>query len=96
MDTISKLKETENYIRFRTNAVPEIAIILGSGLGSLAEGSKDDTAFSYGELPHFAASTVDGHAGRFMIGSLSGKTVAVMQGRTHYYEGHDMAQCQRN
>ena len=57
MDTISKLKETENYIRLKTSIVPEVGIILGSGLGSLAESSSEDTAFTYNEVPYFAAST---------------------------------------
>ena len=89
---VLKLKETENYIRRRTNIVPEVGIILGSGLGGLAESSIEDIVFNYNELPNFAASTVAGHAGRLIIGRLSEKPVAVMQGRLHYYEGYPMEQ----
>lgn len=89
-DLISKLAETEAYIRSRTKVTPEIAIILGSGLGELAETSTEDLVFNYGELPYYSPSTVEGHAGRLIIGSLAGKSVAVMQGRTHYYEGYGM------
>jgi len=87
---ILKLKETADYIRNRTNVVPEVGIILGSGLGGLAESSLEDVVFNYNELPNFASSTVVGHAGRLIIGRLSEKPVAVMQGRLHYYEGYGM------
>jgi len=89
---IARLKETGNYIRRRTNIVPDAAIILGSGLGGLAESSVEDIVFNYNELPNFTASTVSGHAGMLMIGRLAEKNVAVMQGRLHYYEGYDMEQ----
>jgi purine-nucleoside phosphorylase len=70
--------------------MPSIGLILGSGLGSLAESSPDDVVFSYDELPHFVSSTVPGHAGRLIFGELCGRDVVVMQGRFHYYEGYTM------
>ena len=90
LDLITKLAETENYIRKRTSVIPEVAIILGSGLGTLAESSTEDEVFGFNELPHFSSSTVEGHTGRLIIGSLSDKPVVVMQGRIHFYEGYNM------
>lgn len=67
-------------------------IVLGSGLGALAEQVERSTRIPYGEIPNFARSTVMGHAGQFVIGDLFGVPVAVMQGRMHYYEGHPLWQ----
>lgn len=86
------VREAVAAIRERTNHVPEIGLILGSGLGDLAEQIADATVIPYGEIPHFPVSTVAGHAGRLVIGHLEGKTVVAMQGRFHYYEGYSMAQ----
>lgn len=86
------VREAVAAIRERTNHVPEIGLILGSGLGDLAEQIADATVIPYGEIPHFPVSTVAGHAGRLVIGRLEGKTVVAMQGRFHYYEGYSMAQ----
>jgi purine-nucleoside phosphorylase len=72
------------------NRKPEIALILGSGLGDLAEQITNPIYISYSEVPHFPISTVVGHAGRFVIGDLEGKCVIAMQGRFHYYEGYPM------
>lgn len=69
---------------------PEIGLILGSGLGDLANEVADAVKIPYGELPHFPVSTVEGHAGQFVAGELEGKQVIVMQGRFHYYEGYPM------
>ena len=71
---------------------PEIGIVLGSGLGSLADELEDSVALPYSDIPGFVGSTVHGHAGRLVAGRLGGKEVLAMQGRFHYYEGHDMAQ----
>lgn len=79
-------------IREATEIEPRVGMILGSGLSPLAEGVEDSIAFDYGELPHFPASTVVGHAGRFVLGHLEDQPVAVMQGRAHYYEGYSMAE----
>lgn len=70
---------------------PRLGIVLGSGLGGLADLLEDAVAVPYGEIPGFPTSTVAGHAGRFLIGDLDGVTVACMQGRFHLYEGHPAA-----
>ena len=67
---------------------PEVLIILGSGLGELAEQAEVPIAVPYGEIPHFRHSTAPGHKGRFVFGTLGGKAVALMQGRMHLYEGY--------
>lgn len=69
---------------------PAIGLILGSGLGDLADEVANAVSVDYDELPHFPVSTVEGHAGRFVAGTLEGKDVIVMQGRFHYYEGYPM------
>ncbi len=70
---------------------PRVGIVLGSGLGGLADGLHDAVAVPYAEIPGFPPSTVPGHAGRFVLGTLEGVPVACMQGRTHLYEGHSPA-----
>jgi xanthosine phosphorylase len=70
---------------------PRLGIVLGSGLGGLADLLEDSVAIPYGEIPGFPTSTVAGHAGRFVVGELDGVTVACMQGRFHLYEGHPPA-----
>lgn len=79
-------------IRRRTRVSPRVALILGSGLGSLAEGMADALIIPYAELPGWPTPMVEGHAGRLLIGYLEGQAVMVMQGRAHYYEGYSMAQ----
>jgi len=71
---------------------PKIGMILGSGLGGLADELEDAAGIPYNAIPGFVSSTVHGHAGRLVAGNLSGTAVLAMQGRFHYYEGHDMAQ----
>jgi purine-nucleoside phosphorylase len=87
-----KIKQTAEYIRKETNDFkPEIAIILGSGLGSLVNELKAEYEISYKDIPNFPVSTVHGHKGALLFATLnSGKRVIVMQGRFHYYEGYDM------
>ncbi|AVX20076.1 MAG: purine-nucleoside phosphorylase [Bacillota bacterium] len=87
-----KLTEAVEYIRRHTDYLPEIALILGSGLGALAEEIEEAVTIPYRELPHFPVSTVEGHAGRLVLGKLKGKTVVAMQGRFHYYEGYSMGE----
>ena len=67
--------------------VPQVAMILGSGLGELGDQVESPVHIPYEDIPHFCRSTVQGHRGRRVFGSLEGKPVAVMQGRMHYYEG---------
>ena len=69
---------------------PQIAIILGTGLGKLADVITDKTEIDYGEIPHFPVSTVEGHKGKLIVGRLGDKDVMAMQGRFHYYEGYSM------
>ena len=69
---------------------PRTAIILGTGLGSLADALTDIVAIDYRDIPHFPVSTVEGHNGRLLFGKLDGKEVLAMQGRFHYYEGYSM------
>jgi len=78
-------------IRKRTKVQPVTAIILGSGLGALADDVEEPTRIPYAEIPGWKRSTAPGHAGELVVGMLSGKPVAVMRGRLHYYEGYDMA-----
>lgn len=88
---LEQIVEAANYIKQKlANRSPEIALILGSGLGDLADQITNSLVISYGEIPHFPLSTVEGHAGRFVIGDLEGKCVIAMQGRFHYYEGYAM------
>jgi len=79
-------------IQRRTDVRPRVALILGSGLGTLADAVEDGVVIPYGEIPHFPVSTVEGHVGRLVVGRLEGQAVAVMQGRAHYYEGYSMAE----
>lgn len=76
------------YIRDRIAAVPRVAIVLGSGLGAVADGIAQPVIIPYGDIPHFPQSTVEGHSGRLVLGLLAGVRVAVMQGRVHGYEGY--------
>jgi purine-nucleoside phosphorylase len=85
-----EIAAARDYILERTQIRPQIAIILGSGLGALADEVQVDVAFPYSEIPGFPVSTVSGHAGRLALGTLRGKRVVVMQGRFHYYEGYPM------
>jgi purine-nucleoside phosphorylase len=80
------------FIQSRTGAKPTIALILGSGLGALADEIENPVLIDYHDVPHFPVSTVEGHAGRLVIGELMGKTVVAMQGRFHFYEGYTMQQ----
>lgn len=88
MDRLSMINEATTYIQKQMGLVPEIGLILGSGLGDLAEEIENPTKISYGDIPHFPVSTVEGHAGQLVIGTLQGRTVVAMQGRFHYYEGY--------
>lgn len=89
LDTINRL---EREIRPRIKTQPRVAIILGTGLGGLAESVQDATIIPYQDLTDWPISTVKGHAGRLIIGLLEDQPVLVMQGRVHYYEGYPMSQ----
>ncbi len=91
-NTIEDMDRIADEIRSRINILPEIGMILGSGLGELAESIQDPTIIPYHDLPGWPISTVEGHAGELVIGELEGKDVLVMNGRIHYYEGYEMSQ----
>lgn len=82
--------ETVQAVRARTGLVPEVAIVLGTGLGALTELIAPDAVIPYDELPGFAVPTVESHAGRLFLGTLAGRRVAVLQGRFHRYEGYTL------
>lgn len=86
----TKISESAAYIKDHIEQIPDIAIILGSGLGKLAEKIEDKTTIPYKEIPHFKQSTAIGHKGNLIYGTLGGKKVIAMQGRFHYYEGYTM------
>jgi len=88
MPLYEQVAEAVASIRARVSLKPTVALILGSGLGELAAEVRDATAIPYGEIPHFARSTVVGHAGRLLIGTLADVPVVMMQGRFHFYEGY--------
>lgn len=86
----NKLQKAIKSIREKTDFVPEIAIILGSGLGDFADNIEAVATVPYNEIDEFPVSTVAGHKGRFVFGYLGGKAVVAMQGRVHYYEGYSI------
>ena len=86
------LRKAADFVRSKDSRKPSVGIILGSGLGKLADGIANATVIPYGEIPGFPLSTAVGHKGNLLIGELSGKTVIAMQGRFHYYEGYTMQQ----
>lgn len=87
-----RVREAASSLRGRLPAAPRVGIILGSGLGPLADEIQDATVVPYAEIPHFAVSTVAGHAGQFVSGTLEGVSVAVLRGRVHFYEGYTLQQ----
>lgn len=87
---LEKINQTAEFLRSKVSDMPKIAIILGTGLGPIADLIEDKTVIPYSEIPNFPVSTVEGHSGNFIFGSLAGKRVMAMQGRFHYYEGYDM------
>ncbi len=84
------IQESVEFIANKIPARPTVGLILGSGLGAFAETLEDRVILPYGEIPHFPVSHVAGHAGNLVVGRLGPHTVAVMQGRVHFYEGHPM------
>lgn len=86
--TLEEIQQVAEHIRPQLANQPQIGIILGSGLGALAESVESSVSIPYAQIPGWATSTVVGHRGRLVSGSLEGKPVLVMQGRVHYYEGY--------
>ncbi|OQB38473.1 MAG: Purine nucleoside phosphorylase 1 [Candidatus Latescibacteria bacterium ADurb.Bin168] len=87
-----QIREALAVVQARSSLKPSVGIILGTGLGQLADEITVETVIPYGEIPHMPLSTVETHAGRLLIGHLGGKPVVAMQGRFHYYEGYTMKQ----
>jgi purine-nucleoside phosphorylase len=90
--TREQYEQAAALIQGRTAYRPQIGLILGSGLNPLAEAVEAADAIPYGEIPHFPQPSVEGHAGRLVLGYLAGKAVLIMQGRVHFYEGYSMQQ----
>lgn len=86
----NQINDAVEYIREQTKIVPEIAIILGTGLGALAQQVESSLEIPYENIPHFPVSTLEAHAGNLVLGTIRDKKVVVMQGRFHYYEGYSM------
>ncbi|RJE48409.1 MULTISPECIES: purine-nucleoside phosphorylase [unclassified Dehalobacter] len=84
------LNDARNFLLKKISYIPEIGIILGSGLGKLAELVEDAVVIPYSGIPHFPVSTVTGHSGKLIVGTLGDRKVMVLQGRFHYYEGYEM------
>ncbi|WP_284653363.1 purine-nucleoside phosphorylase [Flavobacterium terrisoli] len=84
------VQETVNYIKNKTNFTPEYGVILGSGLGSFTDDIKVEFTLPYNEIPNFPVSTVEGHKGALVFGTIGDKKVVAMQGRFHFYEGYSM------
>src|SRR5438874_2569261 len=91
-DLYDQVQEARQAIVKRWPAQPKLGIILGTGLGGLAEDIQAEATLAYEDIPHFPQSTVKSHAGRFVCGRLAGKTVVAMEGRFHYYEGYSLQQ----
>ena len=91
-DLFKMIQEAETFIKSKTSVKPKFGIILGTGLGKLADSISVETAISYEEIPHFPLSTVESHAGKLLLGTIAGKPVVAMQGRFHFYEGYSMQQ----
>ena len=96
IDTVEEFRakrdEAVEFITSQTSFQPEYLVILGTGLGQLAEEIDVELTISYSDIPHFPVSTVESHAGKLIFGTLGGKPVVAMQGRFHYYEGYTMQQ----
>jgi len=96
LDTVEEFRqkrfEALSFIRENTDLRPNYMLILGTGLGQLADEMQIETEISYDQIPHFPVSTVESHAGKLLFGTLGGKEVVAMQGRFHYYEGYTMQQ----
>lgn len=91
MDTLlMKMETAKKYILSRINIHPKIGLVLGSGLGEIADQIMNKTVIPYSEIPNFPVSTAPGHKGNLVVGEVEGKKVMAMQGRFHYYEGYTM------
>ncbi len=90
VDYYGRISEAADSVRARIGATPDLAIVLGSGLGEFTSALRDAVSCAYGEIPHWPVSAVVGHAGQLVVGTMAGKRVAALSGRAHVYEGHDL------
>jgi purine-nucleoside phosphorylase len=90
--TYEKAEEAAEFIRAKYDKPIKTAVVLGSGLGAFADDIENAIRISYEDIPHFQKSTVEGHAGQLVLGEMNGVSIAVQQGRFHYYEGYEMSQ----
>lgn len=88
---LQKIEATVNYIQSKCQDKPEVALVLGSGLGGFADKIDTSVSIPFSEIPHFPVSTVEGHSGEIIFGTFNGKKVVALKGRFHYYEGYDMS-----
>ena len=89
---LDNIKLTARYLKSQISSEPRIGIILGTGLGGLVNEINIELAIPYKEIPNFPVSTVEGHSGQLIFGTLGGKEIVAMQGRFHFYEGYDMGE----
>ena len=89
---MQKFNEAVSYLKTAYPHIPEVGIVLGSGLGNFSDEVEVEKEISYDQVPHFPVSTVEGHKGKLIFGNLSGKKVVCMAGRFHFYEGYDAEQ----
>jgi purine-nucleoside phosphorylase len=92
IEYLNQISEAKVYIEKNSEIKPKVGIILGTGLGGLADEIEVETTLSYKDIPHFPLSTVETHEGKMLLGMLGGKSVIAMQGRFHFYEGYSMKQ----
>lgn len=90
MDLYERITDAVGFIKKHFLPVPQVGLVLGSGLGEFADSVAEQTAIAYADIPHFKRGGVPGHAGRLVLGKIGPVTVAILQGRIHYYEGHDI------
>jgi len=87
---LKKIYEAVAYIQSQTHVAPEVGVVLGSGLGNFGDQIENRFEISYAEIPHFPVSTVEGHSGKLIFGTIDGKPVVAMGGRFHFYEGYSL------
>jgi purine-nucleoside phosphorylase len=90
MTPFDKIQQTASWLRGRYGEAPDVAVVLGSGLGEFTAALQDAVMCAYADVPNWPASAVVGHAGQLVVGRIQGKRVAALSGRVHFYEGHDL------
>ena len=90
MDQYERIMEAVGFIKKNCSLLPQVGVVLGSGLGEFADRVAEKSAIAFADIPHFKKVSVAGHAGRLVLGKIGSVPVAVLQGRYHYYEGHDI------